>query len=120
MPGKRWWLIAVLVALVAAVMLLVKEAPSCRTEATSAAELGLILLDDSEGAVVLAVRDRSTAERAGILPGDVLRHADNTPLRTAVEMEAMMQAPGAQALRVKVLRTERLLEINIPLFIGVH
>jgi len=50
---------------------------------TRMAELGLVLLDGEEGVSVLAVRNRSTADRAGILPGDVLLQADGIALPTS-------------------------------------
>lgn len=120
MTRWKWLLPGILLVLAVVIACLLCSAPSPRHEVTNAAELGLILLDDAEGVVVLAVQDRSMADQAGILPGDVLLRANDTPLHTIAELEQLMQTRSFPVLQMKVRRTEERFDIKIPLFRNIH
>ncbi|MBE5803090.1 MAG: PDZ domain-containing protein [Clostridiales bacterium] len=70
---------------------------------TRMAELGLVLLDGEEGVSVLAVRNRSTADRAGILPGDVLLQADGIAFADILQLESVLQA-AHQSMQLRLQR----------------
>ncbi|MBP3649580.1 MAG: PDZ domain-containing protein [Clostridia bacterium] len=120
MPRWKWYLPLMLLVLVVVAACILCRAPSPQGEITNAAELGLLLLDDVGGVVVLAVQDRSMADQAGILPGDVLLHADDTPFHTIAELEQLMQNRTFPVLQMKVRRTEERFEIKLPLFRNIH
>ncbi len=70
--------------------------------ATRMAALGLMLLDGEEGVSVLAVRDGSPADKAGILPGDVLLQADGASVADILQLEALLtQAQRPMCLEVR-------------------
>lgn len=58
--------------------------------ATRMAALGLMLLDGDDGVSVLAVRNGSPADRAGIEPGDVLLQADGSDVTDIVQLEELL------------------------------
>ena len=60
------------------------------------------------------------ALQAGILPGDVLLRADDTPFHTIAELEQLMQNRTFPVLQMKVRRTEERFEIKLPLFRNIH
>lgn len=116
----KWQLLAVLLVLIGVIACLLCRTPLPQREITDTAELGLILLDDAEGVVVLAVQDRSMADRAGILPGDVLLQANDTLLHSIAELEQLMQSRAFPVLKMKIRRTENRFEIKIPLLRNIH
>lgn len=84
--------------------------------ATRMAALGLMLLDSEEGISVLAVRDSSPADRAGILPGDVLLRADGTRVADILQLEALL----AKAQRQMCLDVRRNDEETTTLQLRLH
>lgn len=69
---------------------------------TRMADLGLMLLDEESGVSVLAVRDRSPADRAGIRPGDVLLCANGTAFADVRQLEEML--PHTRSMRIQLRR----------------
>lgn len=89
-----------LIALVLALILLGAGAVLWHTQlsapseesVTRMADLGLMLLDSDEGVTVLAVKDKSVADKAGILPGDVLLQADDVSVANILQLEEILLA----------------------------
>lgn len=107
----RRWLIIVLVLLIAGAGLWLGCTPSAplpsAEEATSMAALGLVLLDSDEGVSVLAVKDRSPAEHAGIHPGDLLLQANGHPFSTILQLEALLPPSKQSALQLQLRRRQQ-------------
>lgn len=76
--------------------------PAPAETATSTAALGLVLLDSDEGVFVLAVKDKSTADQAGIHPGDLLLQADGQPFATILQLEALL--PASKQFDLQLMR----------------
>lgn len=72
-------------------------------DVTRMAALGLMLLDGEEGVSVLAVKDRSVADKAGILPGDVLLRADDTAVTDTLQLEEML-LPARERMAIQLRR----------------
>lgn len=73
--------------------------------ATRMAALGLMLLDGDEGVSVLAVRDGSPADRAGIEPGDVLLQADGSAVTDVLQLEELL-AQAQQQMCIELRRSQ--------------
>ncbi|MGN0778725.1 MAG: PDZ domain-containing protein [Aristaeellaceae bacterium] len=103
---KRWHMIAaaVLVVAVVAGAWLYLSRPALPSGITSAAELGLMLLDTEEGLSVLAVRENSAAEQAGIHPGDVLLTLNDAPLSTVDMLDDCLLAGREATLLLQLQR----------------
>lgn len=84
--------------------------------ATRMAALGLMLLDGDEGVSVLAVRDGSPADRAGIEPGDVLLQADGSIVTDTLQLEELL----AQADRKMCIELRRNQEEVVTLRLNVQ
>lgn len=86
------------------------------TEApTRMAALGLMLLDGDDGVSVLAVRDGSPADRAGILPGDVVLQADGTDVGDILQLEELL-AQAQMQMRLELRRSQEeliTLQLNV-------
>lgn len=88
----RWlWGVAAALCLAAALFWPRMSAPLQENSVDSAADLGLMLLEEQNGVSVLAVRDGSVAEGAGIRPTDLLVELNDTPCRTVDEMDALLR-----------------------------
>ena len=61
-------------------------------------------LDPVDGLLVRGVQEGSAADRAGITRGDVVVGADGTPVATLDDLHAAVDAAGAGALELEVLR----------------
>jgi len=61
-------------------------------------------LDPVDGLLVRGVQEGSVADRAGITRGDVVVGADGTPVATLDDLHAAVDAAGAGALELEVLR----------------
>jgi Do/DeqQ family serine protease len=71
--------------------------------------------ESQDGAVVLELLRRSPADRAGLLPGDVVVAVDGRPVETAAQLRnELARAAAGSVLRVTVLREGRRVEIRIP------
>lgn len=90
----RWFLLAGLLFLLVGIMLNVAWTadPSSSEITASAAELGMMLLDDADGVSVLAVRDGSIAERAGIRPVDLLMRLNGISFASVDELDMLLQS----------------------------
>lgn len=84
--------------------------------ATRMAALGLMLLDGDEGVSVLAVRDGSPADRAGIEPGDVLLQANGSAVTDTLQLEELL----AQADRKMDIELRRNQEELVTLRLNVQ
>ena len=73
-------------------------------------------LKRTEGALVVAVQPGSAAERAGLLPGDVILKFDGKPIGAANELSALVgqAAPGSKA-RLEVWRRGESKELSATL-----
>lgn len=89
------------------------NAPSPQSHATSTADLGILLLEDENGVSVLAVRDGSIAEQAGIHPADRLLQVNGGPINTVEELEALLQRSAASSLNVSILRADEPMIVQI-------
>lgn len=81
----------------------------------SGAALGLMLLEKEPplGLYVLAVTQESPADKAGIHPGDYLLKSGDTPLQTAAQLDAMIDA-AADVLPLTLGRDGQQLQVRLP------
>ena len=114
---RRWLIGAAVLILLAGVCLsgLYTAAPSTQESPVNTADLGMMLLDQTEGVSVLAVQEGSLAERVGIRPTDLLLQVNDTPFTTADEMEALLQSAAGSSIRLYLLRSGDGMEIRIPI-----
>ncbi|MBQ8200628.1 MAG: PDZ domain-containing protein [Clostridia bacterium] len=76
------------------------------TRPKKSADMGLMLLDQEEGVYVLAVAERSPADRAGVVPGDYLLLAGDEPLQNAAHLDEMMNG-AADGFTLTLQRDEQ-------------
>lgn len=104
---KRVMLAVFLLLLIAGALILSAIiSPAGNASPTTMADLGLLLLDDESGVSVLAVRDQSPAERAGILPGDILVTASGAAVRTVDQLDELLRSTTAQHIQLQIFRNE--------------
>ena len=73
-------------------------------------------LDKPEGALVASVTQGSPAEKAGLLPGDVIRQVDGQPIVASGDLPAWVgQAKPGQQARLSVWRQGKPLELTATL-----
>ena len=70
-------------------------------------------LDPVDGLLVRGVQDGSVADRAGITRGDVVVGADGTPVATLDDLHAAVDAAGARALELEVLRGSERMTLRV-------
>lgn len=119
MPRKLIpWVLALCLAAagVALYFCLQPSAIDAEADATRMAELGLMLLDGDEGVSVLAVRDGSPADRAGIRPGDVVLQADGDDVGSIAQLEEAL----SHAQRQMCLELRRSQEESVTLCLNLH
>lgn len=83
--------------------------------ATRMAALGLMLLDSDGSVSVLAVRDGSPADRAGIQPGDVLLQADGSAITDTLQLEDLLAQAQRQMCLELCRNQDELLTIQLSL-----
>ena len=110
------WITAVLILLLAAVYIskLLGAAPAPQADAANLADLGMMLLDRSSGVSVLAVKDGSPAEQAGIRPTDLLYKVNGMPFATADELDALLNGPCSIPIKLSLVRSGSEVEIYLP------
>lgn len=117
--NKLRWIIclsALLMLLIAMGFMLAAPSDSSQSGVTSMADLGLMLLDVTEGVSVLAVQDQSPADRAGILPGDLLLQADGTAFHSIEQLESLLYPLQQHAMQLQLQRThEEILTVRLNL-----
>ena len=77
--------------------------------------LGLLLLDEDEGVSVLAVKDKSPADKAGILPGDILLQADGVSFDDILHLEELLKDKQHRMQLLLRREQEKLLTVNLSL-----
>lgn len=115
---RRLFPVVLILCLLAAGVLVFRAGITAPSEeaVTRMAALGLVLLDSEEGVSVLAVRDQSPAERAGIQPGDVLLQANGMSFETILQLEEMLQGLNQQNMQLQLLRRqEELVTVKLSL-----
>lgn len=114
---RRLMVLAVALCLLAggATLLHAYLSPEPAENATRMAALGLVLLDDDGGVSVLAVRDGSPADRAGILPGDVLLQADGTDVTDILQLEELLSKAQRQMYLELLRDAEQLVTLRLSL-----
>lgn len=111
---RKCWMIWALVLLMAALAWLAytPEESTAGGAAVTAADLGLLLVEEDGEVIVLGVSERSPAAMAGFEPGDRILSTDGMKLRSVEELEGLF--PAAQRLPVLVLRDRREEVIVLP------
>ena len=111
-----WIVFAGLLLLLAGVLLGMTgpAEPSPAEAKAGTAGLGMMLLDSPEGVSVLAVRDDSAAERAGIHPTDLLTRLNGVPFSSVAELETMLQGAAEPDIRLYLIRRGDGMEICFP------
>lgn len=71
-----------------------RDAPAPLTGAPGSEAAGLILLEEEQGVLVLAVTEDSPANRAGVEPGDYLLLADETAICSLSEADEALKKVG--------------------------
>lgn len=79
----------------------------------SSAALGIMLLEREKGLYVLAVTQDSPADKADFRPGDYLLRADDVPLVSVTQLDALIDA-AEHALSVRVRRSGQELLLHLP------
>ena len=121
--ARKRILIIGLVAVAAAIVCLIfvhphlfptQEAPAATAE-PSAAALGLVVQDTDSGLYVLAVREGSAADLAGVRSGDYLLSVSGKEITTADELESLLPE-GEEQLTFTVLRygAEVTITVSLP------
>lgn len=122
--ARKRILIIGLVAVAAAILCLIfvhphlfptQEAPAATAE-PSAAALGLVVQDTDSGLYVLAVREGSAADLAGVRSGDYLLSVDDSAVTTADEMENLLlrQEKGALSFTLMRYGAEITITVSLP------
>lgn len=90
---RRLLILGAVLVLLASVALGVhlSDRPTPDAEQPDAAALGLLLLDAEDGLLVLAVSDRSTADQAGLEPGDHILRAEGEALDAPQQLNDCLQ-----------------------------
>ncbi len=121
--ARKRILIIGLVAVAAAILCLIfvhphlfptQEAPAATAE-PSAAALGLVVQDTDSGLYVLAVREGSAADLAGVRSGDYLLSVDDNAVTTADEMENLLLSQEEGALSFTLMRYGAEITITVSL-----
>ncbi|MDO4838069.1 MAG: PDZ domain-containing protein [Clostridia bacterium] len=121
--ARKRILIIGLVAVAAAVLCLIfvhphlfpaNETPAATAE-PSAAALGLVVQDTDNGLYVLAVREGSAADLAGVRSGDYLLSVDGDTVATADELESLLPEQGKEQLTFALLRYGAEVTITVTL-----
>lgn len=109
----RWFLLAGLLFLLVGIMLNViwTADPSSPEITASTAELGMMLLDGTDGVSVLAVRDGSIAERAGICPTDLLMRLNGISFASVDELDMLLQCSLESDICLYLIRSGYGMEI---------
>lgn len=72
------------------------------------------LIPEVEGVLVMRVMENTPAARAGIRRGDVIVSVDNQPIKTAEELQSLVDRSGLnQTLKFKIRRSDRTLTLNV-------
>jgi len=70
-------------------------------------------LDDTEGVVILSVRNGSVARSLGFRPGDIVVEIGGKTIANVVDVEEAL-ATRKRMWSVSVKRGERILQLNVP------
>ena len=118
----RWLIIIVTVLLLAVAALGQMHAgiPPMRINATTAADLGMMLLERADGVSVRAVLDGSMADRAGIRPGDMLLQGNQHPFMSVEEIDKLLQGHTETMLRLHVQRADENYPVQMALQATFH
>ena len=68
------------------------------------AGLGMMLEEDAGGVSVLAVQQKSVADRAGVIPGDLLLLANDAPFATISELDRLFGRFAPSGIRLQLMR----------------
>lgn len=112
---KRWiWCLVILLLSAGGWLLFAPEEPAAPLAAPTAADLGLLLLEEEGRLVVLGVSEHSAAADAGVEPGDRIVTAAEAPVATVDELEALLAGDGAEVLLlVEQNGRERVVELTV-------
>ena len=90
----RKWLLAALAAALVCLALMLLPRPARVPDAWdgNTAALGLLLQEEADGLFILAVRDDSPAQRAGLAPGDRLLAVNGSAFTTLADLETLLTA----------------------------
>lgn len=109
----RWMaLLAALILLALGLVLGLKQEEPLSAD-SSAASLGLMLLEKESGLYVLAVAQGSPAEKAGICPGDTLIAPEREEAADIAWLEALL-ATGEETVPLTLRRDGRELHLLLP------
>jgi membrane-associated protease RseP (regulator of RpoE activity) len=98
------------------VRIALRASPDERTaEPASSGGVAVTLgLTNADEVVLVSVADASAAERAGLVPGDVIVEVDGTKVVTIAAARARLSGPLADDVVVKLRRGERALALRVP------
>ena len=113
---KRWVMAALLLIAAAGIVVAWQVFPlfASQPAGSSAAELGMLLLDTDEGISVLAVQSKSVAEQLGICPGDRLLEMNGTPLSTAEALDGLLMNEGEKNVSLRLQRGTDIFSVFLP------
>lgn len=117
----RWLIIAAACLVLAGALyhLLAADAPLPVSNVTGSAELGLMLTEEAGGVSVLAVQEKSNADRAGVFPGDWVLQANDTPFSTVHELDEILRRLEGSTLSLRLMRAGETVMVQLacpPLF----
>ena len=80
------------------------DVPPPQQAASSPAGLGMMLEEDGGGVSVLAVQQKSVADRAGVIPGDLLLRANDAPFASISELNRLFGHFGPSGIQLQLMR----------------
>lgn len=118
---KKCW--AAAAALLIVLMLLagctatepVKKEPAATEEETGLGSLGIILREEDNSMIVLAVMQDSLAQKSGLKPGDLLVSVEGTSLQQISALEELLNTSENSSLKLVISRNSQELELELKL-----
>jgi len=96
--------------------LTLKVTPKLRSspgEGVKRAQIGITNTPDVAHAIVAALRENSTAQRAGVMPGDLIEQVNSKPVSSWAEVICVLRETSGQAISLGIRRASQKLTIDL-------
>ena len=102
---RKLWLAAAAVLFLAVMTHgIFHDVPPAPQAGSGPAGLGMMLEEDAGGVSVLAVQQKSIADRAGVIPGDLLLRANDAPFANISELDRLFGHFAPSGIRLQLMR----------------